>query len=370
MRFFDCVDSNIFDNYWYLDGLSEKFGYQRFKQLNIRGDMIEVTEAPSVVLTLYTIFISFIKFLTMWTVIVPAITMAGKTNFRLTHSFVLSEKPLELAERIRVGTYNVLFPQKMINGAPSKFGNNVGYNLDGKGVLLENSEMRTEIIAKNILRADLDVICLQEITDEMGQDLKEVLKDSYELKWVKHGIHDGVGILYKNNKFDLLNEQTSTIHVQMEDLLNPGSYQPSPPRTQLRLDLKDMNTDKIFRIVSCHMFDPNSLQNKEDQTKKVIEFAEETPGDYTLDRIVIAGDMSQDQFGDAQSPPQNVMPSEKLAPSFQPFIDGDYHVDGNLESTEYEKKLPGNGKINSRNRRPDWIWVEKMQANPSPHFRF
>ena len=33
MRFWDCVDSNLFDNYWYLDGISDKLGYNRFKQI-------------------------------------------------------------------------------------------------------------------------------------------------------------------------------------------------------------------------------------------------------------------------------------------------------------------------------------------------
>ena len=50
--------------------------------------------------------------------------------------------------------------------------------------------------------------------------------------------------------------------------------------------------------------------------------------------------MNQDQYGDLDSPPQSAIPSEKLASSFQPFIENEYQVDGNLDSTEYEKKNP------------------------------
>lgn len=364
MRFWDCLDSNIFDRYWYLDGISDKLGHNRYKQINIHGNTVEIEKAPPSSQPYLNTAITIAKLVSMLTLIIPAIMLAGKIAFHLNHIFTLSEKPLPADEQILVGTYNILFPQKLENGAPAKFSTNVGFSADKNGGLYENSDFRVGIIAKNILNADLDVICLQEVTDAMGQELQKSLKDDYDIKWVKHQNYHGVGILYKKDKFDLLNEESLSIQVQKEDPLNPGTYKSSPPRVHLLNDLMDKTTQKVFRVVSCHMFDPRDLQNKEEQTNAVIDFAEKESD--TIDRIIIAGDMNQDQFGNIDSPPAGAVPSEKLASSFQPFIDHEYHVDGNLDSTEYEKKKPGNGKLVSKDRHIDWIWVKKSKPEHYP----
>jgi endonuclease/exonuclease/phosphatase family metal-dependent hydrolase len=236
--------------------------------------------------------------------------------------------------------------------------------------LYENSLDRVGTIAENITKADLDVICLQEATDSMCQDLQIALKGRYSIKWVKHANFSGVGILFKDDKFKLLYEKALSVTVQMEDPANPGIYQPSPNRIHLLNDLMDKTTQKVYRIVSCHMFDPQHLQNKVEQARYVINFAEKDPIDYLIDRTIIAGDMNQDQFGDVLSPPKGALPSEALAPSFQPFIENEYQVDGNYDSTLYEKNTPGNGKIHSKNRHVDWIWVKKSKPQHHPLIDF
>lgn len=370
MRFWDCVDNNRFDNYWFLDGITDKLGYNRFKQIKIHGSVIEVEAYSNLSKSLWTVAATIAKLISILTVIIPAVMLAGKAAFHLNHVFTLSEKPLAANERILVGTYNILFPQKLVNGAPAKISTNVGYSKDVDGNLYDNSDFRIGIIAENISKANLDVVCLQEATDDMGDKLKASLKDHYHIKWVKHQNFHGVGILYNKDKFQLLHEETRTIHVQLEDALNPGLYQPSPPRVQLLNDLMDKTSRKVFRVVSCHLFDPRSLQDKTEHTQLVVDFAEKAPSGYFIDRIIIAGDMNQDQYGDIDSPPQSAIPSEKLASAFQPFIENEYQVDGNLDSTEYEKKNPGNGKLHSKNRHIDWIWVKKSKPEHHPLAEF
>lgn len=367
MRFWDCVDLNTFDNYWFLDGVSDRLlGCHKFKQINIQGSVIELENTPRGELSFQKTIATIIKLVSMLTLFIPAIMLIGKAVFHWNHVFTLSEKPLAANERILVGTYNILFPQKLVNGLPPKICTNIGYSADDEGNLYENSIDRVGIIAENILKSDLDVICLQEATDSMCQLLQTSLKDRYEIKWIKHENFHGVGILFKQDKFKLLHEKALSVTVQMENPANPGEYQPSPNRVHLLNDLMDKTTQKVYRFVSCHMFDPRSLQNKIEQTKYVIDFAEKEPNGYFIDRTIIAGDMNQDQFGDVLAPPKGVLPSETLAPSFQPFIDNEYQVDGNYDSTEYEKKMPGNGKIRSKNRHIDWIWVKKSKPQHHP----
>ena len=366
MRFLDCLDNNIFDNYWYWDGISDKLGYSRFKQINVQGSVVEVEKSLPSPLTLSKVIVTFAKFLSLLTLLIPAGMLAGKFAFRLNHIFTLSEKPLAIHERISVGTYNILYPQKLVDEVPPEDSINVGYRKDNDGKLYENSDFRLGVIAENILRANLDVICVQEATDAMCDKLQTSLKDQYVFKWVKHHNFDGVGFLYKKNKFKLLNEKSESVTVQIEGEANPGACQDSPPRSHLLVDLMDKTTQKVYRITSCDLFDPRYLQDKEEHTKKVVDFAENQPHSYFIDRTIIAGTMNQDQFGDMRSTPGGAQASEMLAASFQPFIDNEYHVDGNFDSSEYMKKKPGNGKMHSKNRRIDWIWVKKSRPEHYP----
>lgn len=366
MRFWDCVDSNLFDNYWYLDGISDKLGYNRFKQIQIQGSVIEIEKSDLPLSdSLYTMISTVAKLIGMLTVILPAIMIAGKAVYHLNHVFILAEKPLAINERITVGTYNILFPQELVAGAPAKFSSFVGYNQDEEGTLFENSQMRVGIIAENILKADLDVICLQETTDAMCQHLQTSLTDHFDIKWVKHNNFEGVGILYKKDKFELLHEEVVSLHVEIKEDVNSDASRPSPSRVHLLYDLMDKTTRIVFRVVSCHLFDPNTLQNKEEHASKVIDSAETEPQGYLINRTIIAGDMNQDQFGDASSIPQ-YSPSEQLAASFQPFIINEYRVNRNFDSTEYKKLQPGNGKLHSTNRHVDWVWVKQCRPEHYP----
>lgn len=366
MRFFDCVDNNPFENYWFFEGVSDRLGYHKYNAVNSGGKVIEILKTSDPSHPLSKTILTIVKLFSLLTVIVPAAMLAGKFLYRWNHRFRLHPQPLSINERITVGTYNILFPQSLDPaGKPAKFSTNIGFSADDKGKLYENSAFRVGIIAKNILTADLDIVCVQEMTDHMEGALTTSLKEKYSLKWIKHQKFHGVGILYKKDKFDLLAEKVLNLTVLMEDSLNPGLYSPSR-RVHILQDLLDKTTKKVFRVVSSHMFDPRSLQDIEKQTNDVITFAESDPQGYLIDRTIIAGDMNQDQFGDAKSPPQGVTPSENLATSFKPFIKEAYHVDGNLDSTEYEKKEADKGPMVEKGRCIDWIWVRDIKPEHLP----
>lgn len=358
MKFFDCVQNRHFENYFYLDGISDKLGYQRFSQIKIQNKKIQIEESTNTHNNFLRTVITIGKLASLLTVIIPTIMLVAKIIFRLSYSFELPKKALALNERIVVGTYNVLFPQGLDNsGKPKKFSSNIGFSQKSDGTIYENSAFRTSVIAKNILQANLDVICIQEMTDGMANEMIKQLKD-YQIAWVKHDKFHGVGILFKKDKFTLLFQDAVKVNALMENNLKPGTYQLAS-RVHLLQDLQDKTTKKVFRVVSNHMFDPRSLKNKEEQTEKVSIVAEQLAKDYEIDRIIIAGDMNQDQFGDINSPATT--PSEKHASSFQPLLRKDFQIDGNYDSTEFEKKLPDNGKILDKGRCIDWIWVKNFK---------
>lgn len=357
MNFFDCVNNYHFENYFYLDGLSDRLGYKRVELLNKHTVQIANPANPSRWMTVA-------KLVSMLTLIIPIVILIEKILFRLTHTLELPKKILAHSERIKVGTYNILFPQRLDNqGKPAPFSTNIGFSKDPvTGKIYENSAFRTPILSKNLKNADLDIVCFQEITDQMGNDLKKNLTD-YEFKWIKHNNFHGVGICYKKERFTSLFEKVLKVDIPIENSSNPGQYQLNS-RVHLLLDLQDKTTHKVFRVMSNHMFDPRSMKNKDEQTEKVIQFAESNC--KTIDRIIIAGDMNQDQFGDFNNRAKGLAPSETHATSFQPFLKRGYQVDGNYDSTEFTKQLPDNGPLIDKNRCIDWIWVKDFKPEHLP----
>ena len=86
------------------------------------------------------------------------------------------------------GTYNILFPQPAV---PDKFSTEIGYNIDAGGKLYENSEERVKIIQKNLQSADLDVVCLQEVVEDVFKKLRDA-NPAYECVWAPHTKRSGM----------------------------------------------------------------------------------------------------------------------------------------------------------------------------------
>ncbi len=403
MKNFDCVNNNIFENFFYLDGISEKLGYKRYTVVEVKNSKITIKESANSESTLAKLGKTILKILAMCTLVSIPIMMIGKVHYRNKHTFTVYKKspqaskpkqttsgpqpalvppavvPIKqptsqspkIEEKITVGTYNILFPQQIVNGKPALFSTNIGYKIDSQGQLVDNSDTRIQIIAQNILKSNLDVICLQELTPAMRDKLlsDQSLRDKYQFSQVKlhttpvkkpiHPTAHGVAILYKKAKFEEMNLAVLRLDVPNQDAKDPKKVF-TKARAHLLLDLKDKTTQKVLRVVSCHMCDPRSLAgDKAEPTRQVIKFAQTTApkSHYSVNRIIIAGDMNQDQYGDFDPSIDPKDKTEKPATAFQPFIENGYSADENRDSTEYTQKEPGKGDLIPTGRRIDWIFT-------------
>src|SRR5271168_4561387 len=112
MRFLDCVSDHYFENFFYLDGITNKLGYNRFKKVDIQGSHIETAREFKKNDSKYERFISVVstifKLACMLTVVVPLFMLGRKIHYRQTHAFShssSSKKPLNQNEMVTVGTY-------------------------------------------------------------------------------------------------------------------------------------------------------------------------------------------------------------------------------------------------------------------------
>lgn len=276
---------------------------------------------------------------------------------------VSANKMLDVSERIKVGTYNILFPQPAV---PDAFSTEVGYSLDAKGNLYENSDDRIKIIEKNLLAADLDVFCLQEVVEKTFDHLSKALEKSstpYECAWVPHSRRSdahGVAIFYKKHRFDQLGKSEHFNLYTIPDSANPGKTF-NKPRKELIMDLQDKTSQKVFRVVSCHLLDPRDFKDKGMHVRKVVVAADQ-PAPYYVHRKLILGDMNQDEWGDFGTP-KPPTPCEKHAAAFQPLVQK-YFVDGNYATTEVGKALFDNGPLFFKKRHIDWIWSSHYKPEP------
>ncbi len=353
LHFSDCVTGRLSEEYFYLDGLSECLGSQRYKKLSQTENTIQITPHSDRARIVHKIFFTALKVLTFCTLIIPFAMLCDKIIYRISNTFDSSIKPrsettaLKKNEQITVGTYNILFPQRL---PLSKFSSKIGYSLDKFGRLYENSAFRTDVLSKNLLNANLDVICLQEVTEDIAQKLEKKLLGKYAILWTPHTQNShGVAIAYKAHKFTQLSHQKLKATVKIQ-----GKTQ---DRSHLIMDLQDSNTKKIFRIASCHLIDPRDLQgdHKTVHASKVLNDVIAETASYHIDRSIIAGDMNQDQYGDrGVSKPE--IPDARHATAFKPFFKHGYKVDQNLDPSEYDKLEIGNSPIFCKDRRIDWLF--------------
>lgn len=280
-----------------------------------------------------------------------------------------SLKVLQTAEKISLGTYNILFPQ--IKLPPNEFCTSIGYGADEQGKLYNNIDFRLEIIKKNIKNANLDVTCLQEVTEKVSNILKEFFADDYHLIWARHphSFH-GVAVLYKKHKFTKLDSHSIDIAIPSHDK-SSGKNTFIKERTHLIVDLQDGTSKKIFRVVSCHLLDPRDQIDKSIHVKKVVGSVENVSEKYHIDRIIIAGDMNQDQLGSRRNNRSQGINAESSAesnllniPAFEPLRRQEYHIDGNMEPSSFFKIKYGNGPVLRGQRRIDWIWSKYFRPSP------
>jgi endonuclease/exonuclease/phosphatase family metal-dependent hydrolase len=302
---------------------------------------------------------------------------------------------------ITIGTYNILFPGKVdrVLIPPNKYvykpdGSPVGFNYRPPKAnappdelhedIYENSEERTEIMIANLINSDLDIICLQEVSNAKYGGNPSVydkiinnsnLGELYTLS--KLQIHPnlryshGVMILYKKN-FKLISEASVTIPSGINDKSRMCS-----------IVYLNYNGKKIC-IVSCHFYDARDYSTPKDKAIQMNSvLAEINKQTKKSDLNIIAGDFNQDQYGDLEGTTNIPIDfSEPLGPQkasvFQPLFpteDKDkkqlYTFDNDLKPSEYTKEINENDyednpwaynnpiipkKENGKTRRIDWIF--------------
>lgn len=276
-----------------------------------------------------------------------------------------SSKLLKTAEKIRLGTYNILFPQ--IKFPPNKFCTTIGYSADENGKLYNNIDSRLEIIQKNLHGAKLDVVCLQEVTKKIYNILSEAFANDYHLIWAAHpNSFHGVAVLYKKGRFSKLSSSPIAVSIPTHDKTAGSTF--LKERIHLMVDLQDVTSKKVFRVVSCHLLDPRDHINKDIHVKEVVDSVEPMSEDYCIDRTIIAGDMNQDQFGDkGVKGPQDLKKSNSTTndlnhiSAFKPLLEHHFYTDGNLAPSSFYKTNYENGPILASKRRIDWIWSKNFQ---------
>lgn len=307
--------------------------------------------------------------------------------------------------KITIGTYNILFPGKVqrVFIPPNKYvykpdGSPVGFNYSPPRAnappdelhedIYENSEKRTKKMISNLINSDLDIICLQEVSNiEYDGKLSvytNIISNSelgkiYTLS--KLQIHPkikyshGVMILYKKTKFNLISETSVTI----------------PSGIDIDIDKKKSRMCSIVYlnyhgqkicIVSCHFYDARDYSTPKDKAIQMNSVLAEI-NKQKSDLNIIAGDFNQDQYGDLIGKTDIPIDlSEPLGPQkasvFQPLFpteDKDktqlYTFDDDLTPSEYTKKIIENDyennpwaynnpiipkEENGRTRRIDWIF--------------
>lgn len=289
----------------------------------------------------------------------------------------------------RLGTYNLLCPQ--FEGLHNEKGSSdIGYMQDStSGEIIPNTEFRSDIIFKNISEANLDIYCLQEVANDLFAYLSSALSPlGYLGVYAPHPDNtifwgsqmpvsqQGVAIFYKQHTFALLSISTGVFkfHQTYRDSASPQNTVSLKQRVHLKADLQEIGSQNIFRVVSCHLFDPRFFTNKADQILQVETLIRETCEDalnrlpYHVDHVIIAGDMNQDQYGDADQDQSGefLYPDLSRATIFAPFWREGFYMDGSYIPSEYQRKVLGdfNSSIISTKRKVDHIFI-KSRSNAS-----
>ena len=287
----------------------------------------------------------------------------------ITSKLKASAVPFKPKPKITIGTYNILFPGKVEkefhppNYVFKPSGSPVGFNYlpvpdpdkpnsdELHEEIYENSEERTQIMINNLLIADLDIVCLQEVSNVVYFGKNSSVYDNIisnkllieKYNFTELQIHPilryshGVMILYKK-KFNLISDDSVSI-------------QNATKTTDRNCSIVSLqyNTKKIC-VVSCHFYD--SRDYKQDDKTIQMNSVLTKINKKECDLNIIAGDFNQDQYGDLNKKGDLIDPGgprkpfgPKKASVFTPLsLDTEnitqlYTFDDDLSPSEYTKNI-------------------------------
>lgn len=368
--------SNFCEEILFLDGITNCVGGKKVEVNFSQDQEMDVQNQVDSSSTCTKFWLTILKLGSYMTVVLPAVALVGKLVSRYKLK-VTADRVKKTSDKVKnvienshfsAGTYNVLFGQGDYKKNPYHV--LVGYK-NGKNGPEDNIEDRKKIIVKNIKDANLDVVCIQELTEVVFNELKQTLGATYQMSWVPHAMDHGVGILYKKAQFDLLATNTAHICCQIS-VPNKDTNeikQIQKKRAVMGMDLRNKTTQKVIRVVSCHAVDPRDFDDKTAFTAKLVSFAGQKPTNgYALDGTIVAGDFNQDEYAETFEDKQKQKPMNPgafLAASFSPFKDDGYAVDDDLCSSEYEKaKIDSD--LEEKGRRIDWLFCKGLEPDALP----
>lgn len=204
-----------------------------------------------------------------------------------------------------IGTLNILHPH-----FAKKHNTKEGLGQNGKS----NWHTRKDKVAALISQSNLDVICLQEISQQSNQDLQEKVTKEYEIAHVSRSRGDGLAIYFKKARFEKMN------FVALADGL-------------CFIDLKDRTTGKVVRVANCHLHGGNQQHRGKKQIETLLAQVNEPIS-------VITGDFNADESKLTQADSK-----------FSALLKAGFQHDGNLDKTC------------TTGRHIDWIWCRGL----APH---
>lgn len=388
IHFSDTIHSqfkpfNAAENYFDFSWLPGKLGNRKFKQVCLNGTKLVVKESRVHSKTRFIDVAKRVAIIASYaTLFIPAIMLGIKGYYRSRYQISTAQPKKagtykaaghamgETAKKVRIASYNLLFPQMAYNEKlDKKKATAIGYSQDSEGNVYENSQFRTPLAIQNMLHSKADIVCLQEVNSKIYQQIKNDKKLSAKYHFSILGAHNpqhGVCVLYNKKMFQDVSAKANGVFHRVS--LN-GAKIKNKNRTHLHLDLKDKVTGKELRVISCHMEDPRSFTTgkKDTHAKEVLKTALE--GAHQENRItIVAGDMNQDQFGDAPVSDKSKIahPDLKLASAFKGFFEAGFAVDDDLSPSEYYKvnNFFDNSPLVEKDRRIDWIFAKGAKPMP------
>ncbi|MBA2367592.1 MAG: endonuclease/exonuclease/phosphatase family protein [Candidatus Protochlamydia sp.] len=215
-----------------------------------------------------------------------------------------------------IGTFNVLDPD-----FAEKHKQQEGLNSVGKS----NWLARKDLVIQEINNANLDIICLQEVSQKTFIDLKILEKSGYSCKHVQHSSRsDGLAIYFKKNKF----KEKKFVVISSKEGMN-----------SFYIDLESTHTKKMLRIANTHLLGGKKQEEGKSQIDELVkEMA--SPSQCRFNAKIIMGDFNSDEK-------QLVVQRSK----FDTLKANKYNFDQDLSPTEIGK-----------GRHIDWIWVQSSKA--------
>jgi len=180
---------------------------------------------------------------------------------------------------LRVGSYNILNPDFAASMKTKE-----GIRKDGSS----NWASRKNIIVKNLVQGDFDLVCLQELSQSALDSMSKVLQKN-KLRFAGKLSPDcsGLGILYNSSRLQLLHPLPG----DPADKSHEGGHQQFAT-------FKHRETGKVIRIANVH-FQGYNLSNPQ-CPKRILGYAQMKStlenlktNLQTIDGVVIAGDFNE-----------------------------------------------------------------------------